>query len=260
MKTMPTMRAARPLGDRALGAHLQVDRPVHDEHRQAHHAREQGEGVEQPEKAAAVKRAQHVVERKRHPLQQVSEGHPEDQRRHGAADDQAPVPGAAPARVGHLAAVLEAHRPEEQGEEHEQQRPVEAREGGGIDQGPGGKDGPARGDEPDLVPVPVGAHRVDDDAPLGVVLAQEGEQGADPHIHAVGDGEADKEDAHQHPPGELQDFIVDDHAVSPGFLIRPRCPAAEVPSPAAPRRSRGLPDARGDSGPYAMSSAPGGRT
>jgi hypothetical protein len=225
MKTMPTMRAARPLGDRALGAHLQVDRPVHDEHRQAHHAREQGEGVEQPEKAAAVKRAQHVVERKRHPLQQVSEGHPEDQRRHGAADDQAPVPGAAPARVGHLAAVLEAHRPEEQREEHEQECPVKAGEGRRVDQRPGCEERAAAGDEPDLVALPGGADAVDEHAALVVGFGHKGQQRPHPEVEPVHDGKADEQRAHEQPPDDLEGEIVEQyrHRMCPPYQAALGC-------------------------------------
>ncbi|HOT81487.1 MAG TPA: hypothetical protein PKY13_15950, partial [Microthrixaceae bacterium] len=91
----------------------------------------------------------------RNALQQVAEGDAEDQRRHGAADEEAPVPRRAPARILDLAAVIEADRAEEERPQHGEHRPVEAGEGRRINQRPGGEDGTAAGDEPHLVAVPV---------------------------------------------------------------------------------------------------------
>src|SRR5690606_29919897 len=107
-------------------------------------------------------------------LQQVAEGDAEDQRRYCAADEQAPVPGLAPARIVDLAPIVETDRPEEECPQHRQHGPVKAAEGGGIHQRPGGEDGATTGDEPDLVAVPVRADGVDDDAALDIVLADEG--------------------------------------------------------------------------------------
>ena len=42
----------------------------------------------------------------------------------GTADKQAPIPEFSPTRVVDLAAVIEPHRPEKQGEENQQQCPV----------------------------------------------------------------------------------------------------------------------------------------
>ena len=61
----------------------------------------------------------------------------------------------------------------------------------------------------------MGTDGVDDDPSFQVLLAEEGQQDAYPHVHPVGDGEADEEDAHQQPPGELECFVVDDHVAIP---------------------------------------------
>ena len=201
---------------------------MHDEHRQAHHPGEQGKGVEQAEEAAAVIRAQHVVEGEGHPLQEVSEGHPEHQGRNGAADEQAPVPGIAPARVGHLAAVLEAHRPEEQGEEHKQKRPVKAREGGRVHQGPGGEERSAAGDEPHLVAFPGGADAVDQHAAFVVRFGHERQQRSHSEVEAVHDGKPDEQRSHQQPPDDLEREVVeqDRHRMFPPYTAALDCSKA----------------------------------
>ena len=206
--------------DIALGAVHQVDGAMEGDHRGADHAAQQGKGIEQAPEAAGVVRHQIVVKMEGHALQQVAEGHAEDQRWHRAPHEQAPVPGAAPARVVDLAAIVEPHRPEEQCPQHGQHGPVETGEGRRIDQRPGGEDGAAAGDEPHLVAVPVRADGVDDDAALDVILADEGQQGAHAHVVAVHDGEADEQHTHQQPPDELESRVVDDHLNSSSLCVR----------------------------------------
>ena len=145
----------------------------------------------------------------RYALQQSAEGNAEDQRRHHAADEEAPVPGIAPAGIVNLGPVVEADGTEEQREQHQQHRHVEAGKGGGIDHRPGGEDGAARGDEPDLIAVPVRADGVDGDAAFGVGTGDEGQEAAHPHVHAVGDGKPHEECSDEDPPDELQGFIIE---------------------------------------------------
>jgi hypothetical protein len=147
--------------------------------------------------------------------QEVAESDAEHQRRHRAADEEPPVPGVAPARVVHLAAEVEAHRPEEECEQDEQQRPVESGERRRVDQRPRRKGRAAGGDEPDLVALPRRAHRIDDDAALLVVLAEERQQCAHAHVEAVGHGEADQQHADEQPPDDLERFVVEDHDATP---------------------------------------------
>ncbi|MCY1367566.1 hypothetical protein D9M69_545090 [compost metagenome] len=188
---------------RQVGAALQRD------HGAAHHARQQGKGVEQLPERAGVGGDQVAVELEGHALQQVAEGHAEDHRWHETADEQAPVPGAAPGGVVDLAAVVKTHRAEEQRPQHRQHGPVEAAEGGGVDQRPSREDGAAAGDEPDLVAVPVRADGVDDHTALDVALADEGQQRAHAHVVAVHDGEADEQHADQQPPDQFEGFVVE---------------------------------------------------
>ena len=154
-------------------------------------------------------RAQDIVELERDALQQIAEGDAEDQRRDRAADEQPPVPRVAPARVVDLGAVVETDGPEEQAEQHQQHRHVEARERGAVDHRPGREDRAAGGDEPHLIAVPVGADGIDGDAPFRVVARDEWQQRADAHIHAVGDSEADQQRADHPPPNEFQGLIVE---------------------------------------------------
>ena len=223
----------------------QIDGAVHRDHRRAHHAAQQCERIEQLPEAAGVVRHQRVFEVKRHTLQKVAEGHAEDERRYRTADEQTPVPGAAPGRVVDLAAVVEADRAEEQRPQHGQHGPVEAAERGRVHQRPGGEDRTAAGDEPHLVAVPVRADGVDDDATFFVVAPGEGQQRAHAHVVAVHDGEADQQHADQQPPDDLQGFVVE-HDRSPFRRVRAR------------RGWRGAP--RGRSGRCRGCPGPDGRT
>jgi hypothetical protein len=54
----------------------------------------------------------------------------------------------------------------------------------------------------------VRADGVDDDAPLGVALPDEGQQRADAHVVPVHDGEADEQHADEQPPDNFQGFVV----------------------------------------------------
>ena len=194
------------------------------EHAQADDAAEQRERVEQREERALVGRAHQLVELERQAKEQVAEGHAEHQRRHRTADEQGPVPGAAPARIFHLAAVVEPHRPAEQREQHQQHRPVQAGESDRIDHRPGREQRAASGDEPHLVAIPVRRNGVDRHASLVVGLADEGHQCHGAHVEAIGQGEADQQHADQHPPDELEHFVIE-HFVSPqtlpGWEVRP---------------------------------------
>jgi hypothetical protein len=165
-------------------------------------------GLSSAQKLPGIGGHQVVVEAEGHALEQIAESHPEDQRRHRPADEEAPVPGAPPGGVVDLAAVIKAHRAEEQRPQHRQHRPVEAREGGGIHQRPGRKDGAAAGDEPHLVAVPVGADGIDDDPPFGVVLADEGQQRSDAHVVAIHDGEAHQQHPDEQPPDQFERCVI----------------------------------------------------
>ncbi len=172
----------RPPLHRAFGAQLQIDRPVHRQHRGAHDPGEQTEGIEEIEKRSGVVDAQIGIEVERDAQKQVAESDAEDQRRHGAADEEAPVPRAAPARIGNLAAVVEADRTQKQREQRQDQRHVEAGERRRVDERPRRERRAARGNEPDLVALPVRTDRVEHDATLVIVAPDEGQQRADAEV------------------------------------------------------------------------------
>ena len=144
-----------------------------------------------------------IVELKWDAEQQIPKGHPEDQWRYGTADEQSPVPGLAPSGVVDFAAVVETDRTKKESPQHNQHGPVETGKCGGVNQRPGGKNGTATGDEPDLVSIPVWPDGVDDDTAFHVVLANEGQQCANTHVVSVHDGEADQQHADQQPPDEF---------------------------------------------------------
>ena len=192
------------IGHRALGLEGQPGRPVHDQHGERHQPAIERQRIEQAEQIALIDRPQIVGEMERHALQRIADRHAEDQRRHGAADEQRPVPVAPPGRALALGAVFEADRPQDEREQHQEHGEVEAGEAQRIERRPGGEDRAAAEDEPDLVAFPDRADGVDHHAPFPVGLADEGQQRADPHVEAVGDREADEQHAKQDPPDQAQ--------------------------------------------------------
>ena len=139
-----------------------------------------------------------------HALQRVADRDAEDQRRHRAADEQRPVPDPCARQRSRAWSVFEADRAQDQREQHQEHRKVEAGEAQRIERRPGREDRAAAQDEPDLVAFPDRADGVDGDAPFVVGLGDEGQQRADAHVEAVGDGEADQQDAQQYPPDQAQ--------------------------------------------------------
>ena len=199
----------------ALRAYHQERRAVHDQHGEAQQPREQPERVQQREERAGVVDLHRGIEVKGHAEEQVAEGDAEHDGRHRAPDKEPPVPGIAPARIGHLAPIVDPDRPEEEGEQREYQGGVEARESRRVDERPRGE-GRARGrDEPHLVALPGRADRVDHDPPLLVGAPDERQQRAYPQVPAVGQGEADEQHPDEQPPDDLERFVVEDHAGAP---------------------------------------------
>src|SRR5206468_12902158 len=123
------------------------------------------ERVQETDERSRVERAVGGVEMKRNADEQVAEGDPEHQRGHEAGDENPPVPRIAPARIGDLAAIVEAHRTQEKRKEDHDQCDIEARERRRVDERPRGERRSTRGDEPYLVAFPRGADRIEDDAP-----------------------------------------------------------------------------------------------
>ena len=146
-------------------------------------------------------------------MQQVAKRHAKDEGRYSAANEQPPVPRAAPVGVANLAAVIKPDRPQEKRPQHHQHGPIETAERGRIYQGPGRKQGATGRNEPDLVALPVRRHRGDDNAAFQVATAHKGQQGAHAHVVAVHDGKADQQHAHQQPPDDLEGCVVKHHRV-----------------------------------------------
>ena len=124
----------RAQGGHAGGTRLQVTfslqgevvGAVHDHHRDADNAAEQSERVEQREERAFIVDTHRGVDPEGHALQQVAESDAADDRRDGRAEEEERIPEGAPLGAVNLAAVVEGHRAEDQHEQHDEQRPVEA--------------------------------------------------------------------------------------------------------------------------------------
>ncbi len=177
------------------------------------------EGEELGEGAAGVEDGEIGRQVEGHADQHVADRDAEDQRGHGAADEERPVPGAAPGRAFALRAVFEGDGTEDQrGEDHEH-REVEAREAGRVEDRPSGEDRAAAEDEPDLVALPHRADGVDRDPAFGVGVADEGQKRAHAHVETVGQREADEKDAEQQPPDEAEHVIADEGGQDHGFTL-----------------------------------------
>ena len=104
---------------------------------------------------------------------------------------------ALPPVVVALGAVLEGEPADDQADQDQQQRQVEAAEEGGVPLREGGE-GRAAGDQhPHLVAVPDRADGVDHDPPLGVVAGEHGQEHADAEVEALQAEVADPEDGDQ---------------------------------------------------------------
>ncbi len=177
---------------------------MRNQHEERHQSAIQRQRIEQAEQRAFVDRPQIVGEMEGHALQRVADRDPEDQCRNRTADEQRPVPVPAPRDTLALGTIFEADRTQDQREQHQEHGEVKAGKAQRIQRRPGGEDGAAAQNEPDLVAFPYRADSIDGDAPLGIVLRHKGQQRADTHVEAIGRGKADEQDAEQQPPDQAQ--------------------------------------------------------
>ncbi|CGW62102.1 Uncharacterised protein [Salmonella enterica subsp. enterica serovar Typhi] len=173
----------------ANGTHLQVSRPLRDDHPYAYDTRQQTKRVQQLEEVTGIVQTQILIHMERYALQQVAKGHANHQRRHKATDEHAPVPHVAPARVFNLGTVIKTDRTEEQRRQHQDHRHIETGERRGVNHRPGSKQRAARGDQPHLVTVPVRGDRVNHNSTFGIVTTEETGEHPHPHVEPIGDGE-----------------------------------------------------------------------
>ena len=191
-------------GDQRVGAHPHVTvglegeegRPVQGEQRQRREAAEQRVRVEQGQQRAGVL----VVLVERHAVHDVRERHAPQQRGQRRADDDRDVPVAPPAVTVDLAAELEGHPAQDQRDEDEQQREVEAGEQARVPLGERGEGRPARDEQPDLVAVPDRADGVDRDAAVVLGAPDQRQQHADAEVEALEDEVAGPQDRDEQEP------------------------------------------------------------
>lgn len=219
---------------------------MHHHHRHADQAGQQRERLEELVEVAFVFGPQRRrVEAERHAEDDIAHRHAEHQRGHHAAEAQHRVPAAAPARALHLAAVLETHRPQDQGDEDQHHGQVKTRERGRIQQRPGREDRPAGGDQPDLVAFPYRADHVEHHAPLDIGLGDQRQKRRHAQIETVHHGEADQQRAQQQPPEHAQGGVVErnqaihvrsphQYASTAAWTGSARRPAGSLASPFGP--------------------------
>ena len=120
-----------------------------------------------------------------HAAHEVPERRAEQHRQQRAGAGEDGVPGRAPQRVVDVAAELDRDPAEDQRPEHEEDREVEARQPGGEHAREGDEERAARGEQPDLVPVPEGADGRQHLPALGVAPRDEQVEGAGAEVEAV---------------------------------------------------------------------------
>ena len=185
----------------ALGLHHQEDRAIHQKCRHHRCPRQQGVGVQLGQQIALVAE----VFLQGHPPGHVAQGHPDQQRGGEARDAEGPVPEGAPRRARPQAAHVDRDPAEDQHEQQQDEGQVEPAEHRGVDVGKGCEQGPAAGDQPDLVAVPEGADRVQEDAAVGVARGQQ-MQRAHTQVEPVQDRVPGQEDPHQDVPDHVDDI------------------------------------------------------
>jgi hypothetical protein len=174
--TVPVMVPKRARGPATLPSAFRVSQaaPCISSIDKRHDAGQQRERVQQADELgverALVDRVKIIGQVKRHALQHVADRHAEDQRGHAPPANKRPVPGRPPAGVIPLRAVLEGHRPDDEGGQYHEHRQVEAGERDRVERRPGGEDRAAAEDEPDLVAFPDRAHGVDRHAAFDIGL------------------------------------------------------------------------------------------
>ena len=119
-----------------------------------------------------------------HALHEVGECDAQQQRDEPGAGRVHPVPRVAPLLGGDLGAPLEGDDAHDQADQDEKQGQVHAREHGGVPLGESGESRAAGGEEPDLVPVPVGADRAHRLGAFAVALGDEGQEHSDAKVEA----------------------------------------------------------------------------
>ena len=106
-----------------------------------------------------------------------------------------------------LAAELKGNAAHDQCNQEQEQGRIKSAEHGGVPVRKGGKSGPAGGDQPDFIPIPVRTDGIDDGPALGIGLAQEGQEHAHPEIEAFQEEEPDLQDGDQDKPDNVEIHI-----------------------------------------------------
>ena len=212
----------RPFAHLAARLQLEEDRPVGEEHRQRRQPAEQRVGVEQVEEGAGVL----VLGVDRDAVDDVRPADSPEQRRQEAARDQRPLPAIAPAFGVAFAPELEADVADDQADQDQEEGQVEARKEGRVPLREGGEGGAAGDQQPDLVAVPDRPDRVQDRAPLLLVVADDADQHADPEVEPLEQEVAEPEDRDQDEPDDLEGGVcvhISRRGPAPG-LARRLCP------------------------------------
>ncbi len=170
------------------------------EQRQRRDPRKERVGVEQGQQRAG----ELALRVDRDAVHHVREGDAPEQGRDRRADEDRAVPPGPPAVGVVLAAVLECDAAHDQRDEDQEEREVEAGEERRIPGRERRERRAAGGQQPDLVAVPDRSDRVDDHAPVVVVLREERQEDADPEVEALEHEVPDPEDRDQREPENLE--------------------------------------------------------
>ena len=107
------------------------------------------------------------------------------------------------AGAGIFRAIFKGDAADDQTDQQQEQRQIEAAEHGGIPVREGRKGRAARGEQPDFVAVPDRADGVDDGAAFLIFFAEEGQEHSHAEVEAFEEEEADPQDGDQNEPKDL---------------------------------------------------------
>jgi len=173
---------------------------------------EQWERVDEADERVAA-RAELVTRADRQPREDRGEGDaPDEGGQHRAEDDPGIAPAAPPVGV-HLAAPFEGDGAEDQRDDDEEQREVEAGEHRGVPLGERGEHGAGGGDEPHLVAVPHGADRGDHGGTAALVLAEDRQEHPHAEVESLEEEVPGEEHGDEDEPQDLE-FDSEDHRPS----------------------------------------------
>ena len=137
------------------------------------------------------------------PRARLAKAAPSNKSREEGADGDHPVEGVAPFGAGIFGAIFKRDAADDETDQQQEQREIEAAEHGGVPVRECGEGRAACGQQPDFVAIPDGTDGVDDGAAFFVFFAEEGQEHSHAEVEAFEEEEADPKNGDQNEPKDL---------------------------------------------------------